>query len=217
MKRPGLVIFDCDGVLVDTERLDNLAVGAYLSEFGVTVSEEEAGRLFTGLDNEGVKRVTEKTFGVNLPPEFVAETEARIQRALETGDFHAMAGARHAVDRLIAVGCPICVASNGEMAKMELTLGRTEFLETFRGKMFSKDQVARGKPAPDLFLYAAEQMGFAPAECVVIEDSPAGVRGAMEAGMRVLGFAPKGDPDGLSDLGAEVFPSMAEVPSLLGF
>ena len=124
MERPGLVIFDCDGVLVDTERLDNLAVGAYLSEFGVTVSEEEAGRLFTGLDNEGVKRVTEKTFGVNLPPEFVAETEARIQRSLKIGDLQTIPGARHAVDRLIAAGCAVCVASNGEVAKMELTLGK---------------------------------------------------------------------------------------------
>ena len=90
-------------------------------------------------------------------------------------------------------------------------------LAQFEGRLFSMEHVARGKPAPDLFLYAAKQMGFAASECVVVEDSGAGVRAAMEAGMRVLGLAPNGDRDGLSDLGAEVFPSMAEVPSLLGF
>jgi beta-phosphoglucomutase-like phosphatase (HAD superfamily) len=217
MERPELVIFDCDGVLVDTEYLGNLAVSEYLAELGLAVSALESELLFTGLTNKATKLVVEKKFRCELADGFAGEIEIRIQRALETGDFHAIPGARHAVDGVIAVGCPVCVASNGEIAKMEITLGRTGLLEKFNGRLFSKDDVARGKPAPDLFLYAADQMGFAPCDCVVIEDSAVGVRGAVEAGMRVLGYAPKGDTEGLSDLGAEVFPSMAEVPGLLGF
>jgi len=216
MERPELVIFDCDGVLVDTEHLGNLAVSEYLAELGLAVSAPEAELLFTGLTNEATKLVVEKKFQCELADGFADEIEMRIQRALEMGGFHSIPGARHAVDDVIAAGCPVCVASNGEVAKIEITLGRTGLLEKFSDRLFSKDDVARGKPAPDLFLYAANQMGFAPCDCVVIEDSAAGVRGAVEAGMRVLGYSPQGDTFGLADLGAEVFQSMSDVPGLLG-
>ncbi|MDA1035946.1 MAG: HAD family phosphatase [Chloroflexi bacterium] len=217
MERPGLVIFDCDGVLVDTEHMSNSGIAEYFTGLGVPMSVEEATRRFKGLDNSAMKQQAESAFGIKLPDDFVRITELREQEAAMTADLHSIPGARHAVDGVIASGCPVCVASNGEVAKMEITLGRTGLLDKFGGRLFSKDHVARGKPAPDLFLYAAEQMGFAPPDCVVIEDSAAGVRGAVEAGMRVLGYAPEGDAEGLSDLGAEVFPSMAEVPGLLGF
>ena len=211
------MIFDCDGVLVDTEYVNNSAMAAYFTELGLPMTAAEATVLFTGLDNAAVKAVGEAKYGVGLPDDFIQRVEEQEQAASTYAELQAIPGARHAVERVIAAGIPVCVASNGEIAKMELTLGKTGLLDKFGGRIFSKDHVARGKPAPDLFLYAAEQMGFAPAECVVIEDSAPGVQGAMEAGMRVLGFAPNGDPNGLSDLGAEVFPTMAEVPTLLGF
>ena len=210
------MIFDCDGVLVDSERLNNSAWSTYFTEMGIPMTVEQAMALFKGFDNATGKTLAEAKFGIRLPDDFVRTMEKREQAAVAKADLRAIPGARHAVDRVLAAGCAVCVASNGEVAKMQITLGRTGLLDRFEGRIFSRDHVARGKPAPDLFLYAAEQMGVSPSECVVIEDSAAGVRGAVEAGMRVLGYAPKRDDEGLSDLGAEVFPSMADVPGLLG-
>jgi HAD superfamily hydrolase (TIGR01509 family) len=110
---------------------------------------------------------------------------------------------------------PTCVASSGSQEKMGLTLGLTGLRDRFAGRIFSADEVERGKPAPDLFLYAAERMGTAPEECVVVEDSPFGAAAARAAGMATLGYAPDDDGEALAREGATVFTSMAELPALI--
>ncbi|MBS1892828.1 MAG: HAD-IA family hydrolase [Actinobacteria bacterium] len=117
---------------------------------------------------------------------------------------------------LDAIDIPTCVASSGSQEKMRLTLGLTGLRERFEGRIFSADEVERGKPAPDLFLFAAESMGARPEDCFVVEDSPFGAAAASAAGMRALGYAPDHDGAALAREGATVFRSMAELPGLLG-
>ena len=119
------------------------------------------------------------------------------------------------VDALDRIDLPTCVASSGSHEKMRLTLGLTGLRERFAGRIFSADEVARGKPAPDLFLHAAASMGAAPERCVVVEDSPAGVTAAVAAGMRALGYAGGGEAEPLRRGGAETFAAMTDLPSLI--
>jgi beta-phosphoglucomutase-like phosphatase (HAD superfamily) len=125
-------------------------------------------------------------------------------------------GALHAVRRIATAGVSLCVASSATLERTRVKLAPLGMLDYFGDHVFTGYGVPKGKPAPDLFLFAAATMGFAPRDCVVIEDAAAGVQAAMTAGMRVLGYAPKGDRQGLCDMGAEVFVSMAEVPELIG-
>ncbi len=128
----------------------------------------------------------------------------------------AASGIVSALEAIRASGTPICVASSGSVEKMSLTLGLTGLKTPFGGKLFSATMVSHGKPEPDLFLYAAEQMGQAPENCVVVEDSLLGVTAAMAAGMRVLAYAADGDADALTAAGGLPFSDMAELPGLLG-
>jgi beta-phosphoglucomutase-like phosphatase (HAD superfamily) len=115
-----------------------------------------------------------------------------------------------------ASGIPVCVASSGSPEKMALTLTLTGLKAYFGEALFSATMVAEGKPAPDLFLYAAEQMGQLPENCVVVEDSLLGVTAAVAAGMRVLAYAAGAEADALRAAGAQPFDSMADLPGLLG-
>ncbi|HEV2981973.1 MAG TPA: HAD family phosphatase [Solirubrobacteraceae bacterium] len=214
---PRLVIFDCDGVLVDSEVISNRVLAEMLSAEGLSTTLAQARRDYQGLMlGEVVVRVQEK-LGRTLPRDWLdryeAERAAAFQRELEP-----VAGAAEAVERIKAAGIGVCVASQGALAKTRLSLALTGldrlFPETAR---FSAHSVAHGKPAPHLFLHAAESMGAAPPSCVVVEDSPSGVSAAVSAGMRAVGYAADSDERALQDAGAtETFGSLDELPRVLG-
>ena len=214
MVRPGLVIFDCDGVLVDTESTADRVFLEMLGEAGVDAAPDFHERYLGVADKETLADLAARA-GTVFPSDFLERLQWRKVEEYARGAAP-IPGATHAVLRVADAGMPFCVATSGTSAETIVKLETAGLLQPFGDRIFSTESVQRGKPSPDLFLYTAETMGVASAACVVVEDSLAGVRGAVEAGMRVLGFVPKRDWQGLDDAGAEVFPSMAEVPSLLG-
>jgi len=182
-----LVIFDCDGVLVDSELIASRELAAYLSDLGRPTTAEECREAFTGFSIKAVGETVVREWGLEVPRDFEARLRARDQAALDR-DLQAVPHIDAALDALQAMKMRTCVASSGAPQKIHHSLSLTGLIERFDGNLFSAAQVERGKPAPDLFLFAAQSMGVAPSECIVIEDSPAGVAGAKAAGMRVLGF-----------------------------
>jgi HAD superfamily hydrolase (TIGR01509 family) len=214
MGKPGLVIFDCDGVLVDSEQAAFEVSSAMAAELGITLSFSDHVRYFGSRDSDMFSDLASK-HGVVLPEGFLERTEARKMERYREG-VPVMTGALHAVRRIAGAGVALCVASSATGERTRVKLEPVGLLEFFGDYVFTAYDVPKGKPAPDLFLHAAASMGFASDDCVVIEDAAVGVQAAMAAGMRVLGYAPTGDRQGLNDMGAEVFVSMAEVPGLLG-
>lgn len=214
---PGLVIFDCDGVLVDTEAISNAVMSASLARFGYSISAEDCRLRFVGRTIESVQAEVEANLGGPLgadwPTLVRVETEAAFDRGVRP-----IPGIEDAVAGVARAGLKYCVASSGKFSKMRKSLGQAGLLSRFDHVLFSAEQVARGKPAPDLFLFAAARMGVSPADCVVIEDSVPGVQAAVAAGMGVLAYA--GDPisvkSGLVDTGVRAFYDMAKLPGLLG-
>ncbi|MFE5804629.1 HAD family hydrolase [Streptomyces sp. NPDC056491] len=207
-----LVIFDCDGVLVDTERIAvplQVALGA---ELGWPLTEGEVmdrfiGRSSASIHEDIVARVGDETAGI-----WRELFEERHREAVDAG-LSAVDGLPEALD---AITLPTCVASSGSHDKMRHTLGRTGLYERFAGRIYSAAEVRRGKPAPDLFLYAAQKMGIDPAACVVIEDSRPGVEAARAAGMRSFGYAGGLTPAGrLEGADTVVFHEMRELPALI--
>lgn len=187
MPLPQLVIFDCDGVLVDSEMIASRELARYLTDLGRPTQDAECRHAFTGLSIQSVGDKVRTEWGVALPATFVEELRARDRVAFER-DLKAVPGVTDALDALDRLGIAYCVASSGMPEKIRHSLTITRLIDRFDGNLFSAKQVANGKPAPDLFLLAAETMGFAPAHCLVIEDSLAGVEAARRASMRVLGF-----------------------------
>jgi HAD superfamily hydrolase (TIGR01509 family) len=214
--RPGLVIFDCDGVLVDSERLGNQRLATLLTEGGFPISYEDCRRTFVGKPMAAVQAHVEAT-GVMLGADFVQRWNDGLPEVFRDG-LDAIPHVEDAVRAIAAAGIPYCVASSGQLPKMRLTLGLTGLLPLFEQALFSVSMVTRGKPFPDLFLHAASVMGHAPEACVVIEDSVAGVTAARAAGMRALAYAgdPEAERDGLTAAGGELFQSMRELPRLIG-
>jgi HAD superfamily hydrolase (TIGR01509 family) len=213
----GLVIFDCDGVLVDSERISLGELTRAIAAAGGTMSEAEVYAAFHGETLEAVEAGVAAHLGGTLPDglidDFLAARRARFECELA-----AVPGAVEAVQELHELGYATCVASQGRVSKMEQTL-RVTGLDSFFApeRIFSATMVARGKPAPDLFLHAAETCGFAPEACVVVEDSALGVTAARAAGMRALGYVgaeaiAANTAARLAQLGAEVFHDMREVP-----
>lgn len=211
---PPLVIFDCDGVLVDSEPISCETLAEALCEIGLPLTPSETMQAFMGRSMKSVLEIVAARRGEPVPEGFVAALQERTFAAFRTG-LEAMPGIHEALDLLERTEVPTCVASSGDLAKMRFTLGLTRLLPRFDGRLFSATQVARGKPHPDVFLYAAERMGQTPERCIVVEDSPLGVQGATAAGMRAVGFAPQGDGARLTTLGAMVIESMHELPGLL--
>jgi HAD superfamily hydrolase (TIGR01509 family) len=206
-----LVIFDCDGVLVDSERLANAVLADLLTEAGLPTTTEESIATYMGLSMASCLAMAEDRLGAPLPPDFLDRYHAEVFEAFER-ELEAVPGVAEVVR---ALRWPTCVASSGEHERMRRTLGRTGLHEHFDGRIFSASEVERGKPHPDLFLHAADRMGADPAACVVIEDSPYGVRGARAAGMTVLGYAAMTPAPVLAAEGATTFTAMAELPALL--
>lgn len=210
-----MIIFDCDGVLVDTEIISNRVLAEMITEAGHAMSVEESIRRFKGGRIKSLPPVIEETFGLSLPPDWLDRFFARQFKALED-DVVAIPGIGAVLDRLEEKGTGYCVASQASVAKMRITLGRTGLWDRFEGRVYSADMVARPKPAPDLFQHAARDMGWATNSITVVEDSSTGVRAAVAAGMRVIGFCRDTAPEELRAAGAaELAPDMITVSKLL--
>jgi HAD superfamily hydrolase (TIGR01509 family) len=209
---PELVIFDCDGVLIDSERLAVRVDVEMLRELGWPLTEGEVIERFVGRSDRDTRAAIETHLGRPLPDGWSKRVE-RLYRQAFADELEPIAGI---VDALDAIALPTCIASSGTHDHLRYTLGLTGLYERFAGRIFSAEDVRAGKPAPDLFLYAAERMGVAPARCVVVEDSRSGVQAARAAGMPVLAFAGGLTPaELLTGPGTTVFVEMGELPALL--
>ncbi len=213
--RPELIVFDCDGVLVDSEPIANRVMAAAIAALGWPLSTADCTARFKGHHFDTVIAAVEDRLGRPVPEAWRRDLRAATAAAFER-ELRAVAGVVAALDAVAASGLATCVASQGPLEKMAVSLGVTGLWARFEGRIFSAYQVARGKPHPDLFLFAAAAMGVAPRDCVVIEDSPLGITAAKAAGMDVLGFAPEDDGADLAAAGARLFRDMAELPGLLG-
>jgi len=207
-----LAIFDCDGVLVDSELITSRVFAAMLNEIGIAVTLDDMFAKFVGRSMGQCLEVIESLLDRAVPEDFVRHYYARTAAALKL-DLTAVPGVAAALD---GIGMPYCVASSGTHAKMQMTLGITGLISRFQGRLFSVEDVARPKPFPDVYLYAAQSMGVVPRACAVIEDSPTGVAAAVAAGMQVFGFCAHTPQRQLLDAGAQVtFDHMSELPALL--
>lgn len=208
-----LVIFDCDGVLVDSEPIANRVLSERLAEVGLHMDVDEVMRRFVGRTREGCLELASELLGRTLPAGFAAAWDAALFRAFEV-ELKPVAGV---VEVIRALPVPICVASNSSRERMAVSLRAAGLLPFFDGRMFSAAEVARPKPAPDLFLHAAAAMGAPPGRCAVIEDTPTGVRAGVAAAMAVYGYAGGGhsSADALMAAGATVFREMRALPALL--
>jgi HAD superfamily hydrolase (TIGR01509 family) len=212
------VIFDCDGVLVDSEPISNRVLAELLTQEGLPMTAEESVEAFMGRAWKTVPAWAEAQ-GAPLPEGFRRRYLDAMFAVFEE-ELQPVPGVVAALD---AISLPNCVASSASIEKMRFTLGHTGLWERFEGRIFSATEVAHGKPAPDLFLHAAASMGWEPAECAVVEDSPAGVEAGLSAGMTVFGYAGATPASWLTQPtssagtgnGARVFSDMAELPALL--
>ena len=208
-----LLIFDCDGVLVDSEIVSFEVEAAALTAAGIRVAPRDLLARFVGTSSSAMFATLSREHGVALPEGFAASVARRIHEAFET-DLRPIAGI---AELLAALPDRKCVASSSDPARIRQSLSLTAILHHFEPHIFSATQVRHGKPAPDLYLFAAERMGTPPSRCLAIEDSVAGVTAARAAGMTVLGFTGgshclAGHADKLRAAGAaEVFESMAAV------
>ncbi|MFI5809325.1 HAD family hydrolase [Streptomyces sp. NPDC051561] len=212
--RYDLVIFDNDGVLVDSEPLSNTILSGYLTELGHPTTYEESLRDYMGAAVHRVHDLVRERSGQELPADFEETLHGRIFEAFER-ELQPVRGIEDVLGKLVADGVPYCVASSGTHERIRVAHRRTGLDEWFEDEwLFSSQDVGKGKPAPDLFLYAAQQMGVAPERCVVVEDSPLGVRAANAAGMDVLGFTAMTPAERLAGA-TGYFSDMAELPGLL--
>jgi HAD superfamily hydrolase (TIGR01509 family) len=209
-----LMIFDCDGVLVDSEPLVNRVVAAELTHLGWPMTGEECCERFLGLSFTTMAPLIEAALGRALPPRWVDHLEQHLVTVLAE-EVELMPGAAAALAETTRLGLPWRVASNSSHGELRAKFGRNGLADVVAGRLHSHHDVPRGKPAPDLFLAAAAAEGVAPECCVVIEDSVHGVRAAMAAGMTCLGFCPDGDGAVLLAEGAAPFHSLHELPTLL--
>ncbi|MFE8950211.1 HAD family hydrolase [Streptomyces sp. NPDC007856] len=212
--RYDLIIFDNDGVLVDSEPISNRHLAAYLTELGHPTSYEDSIRDYMGSAMHRIHELVLERTGQRLPDDFDDVFHARVFAAFER-ELQPVAGVAGVLEKLAADGVPYCVASSGSHARIRVghrTTGLDRWFEEDR--IFSSEDVGRGKPAPDLFLYAAECMGVAPERCLVVEDSPLGVQAAVAAGMTVYGFTAM-TPAAKLAAAHQLFSSMGELADLL--
>ena len=206
------MIFDCDGVLVDTERIAVRIDVVVLAELGWPMTEAEVVERFMGRSDDAMTAEIEAHLGRRLPANWEEPFRHLYRQAFEA-ELTPVPGIIEALD---AIGAPTCVASSGTHERIRFTLGLTGLYERFAGRIFSASEVARGKPAPDLFLHAASRMGIPPERCAVVEDSRYGVEAARAAGMRAFGYAGGlARRDSLEGPQTVVFDSMRELPRLL--
>ena len=212
MSPPDLVIFDCDGVLVDSERIAIRVDAIVLADLGWPLSEAEIIERFVGRSEEHFVREIEAHLGRPLPANWEEVYQPLYTAAFEK-ELRAVDGVMDALDRITIA---TCVASSGSHEKIRRSLRSTDLYERFEGRIFSASEVANGKPAPDLFLHAAARLGVPPARCAVVEDSRYGVEAARAAGMAAFGYAGSvTPPHRLAGPGTVVFSDMRELPGLL--
>lgn len=205
-----MVIFDCDGVLVDSERLAVRTEAEILASLGWPLTEAEIVERFVGRSAAHMQQEIEQQLGRRI--DWDAEFEPRYREVFE----RELVPVPGIVDALDKIATPICVASSGSHDKMRFTLGKTGLFDRFDGRIFSVDQVEHGKPAPDVFLFAAAQMGATPDRCAVVEDSVSGVTAALAAKMSAFAFSGGvTSSEALSVEGAVVFDDMLKLPDLL--
>lgn len=212
---PGLVIFDCDGVLVDTEGPANLRLSQWLTEAGYVIGYEDCRQRFSGRSMVSVQTEVEAE-GIALGADFVERWNLALPD-LFAGGVEPIPHVRSFIDAVTAAEIAFCVASSARVTKMQITLGATALLPLFEDRMFSATMVGRGKPFPDLFLHAASTMGFEPSRCTVVEDSVAGTQAGIAAGMRVYSYCgdPLADRDGLRSAGGILFDDMRDLAGLM--
>ena len=207
-----LVIFDCDGVLVDSELITNRIFAGMLNEMGIPVSLDDMFEQFVGRSMPQCLELTAELLGRPVPDGFLPEFQARTAAALKSE----LKAVPDIEEVLATMGIPYCVASSGTHEKMHTTLGVTGLLPKFQGKMYSVTEVAKSKPAPDVFLYAARQSGVDASACAVIEDTPTGVRAGVAAGMTVFGYCALTPQQRLIAAGAHyTFECMRDLPELI--
>ena len=178
------IVFDCDGVLVDSEIIARRVVSDYFGQWIAEADLDPFLKNFAGKSDDHIADEARRSFGVSLPSDYASQLESRITEAL-AGEVEPIPGAAQAV---AAIPLPRAVASNSVKRRVELSLDRTGLSGLFDDRLFCADMVERPKPAPDLYLMAAAALGAQPGRCVVVEDSPTGVRAAVAAGMTVIGF-----------------------------
>jgi HAD superfamily hydrolase (TIGR01509 family) len=213
-----LVIFDCDGVLVDSEVISCRAHAEVLTRHGYPITSEQVFDRFLGRSTRQANLEVEAELGRSLPDDFHAQLQDELLQAFAA----TLQAVPHIGQALDAIAQPVCVASSGSQQRMRASLGRVGLYDRLAPHIFSASQVERGKPAPDLFLFAAEQMAAAPERCVVVEDSIPGIIGALAAGMTVFGFhggshCRPGHAETLRAAGAtKTFGDMRQLPALIG-
>ncbi|MFD8546695.1 HAD family hydrolase [Streptomyces sp. NPDC059649] len=214
--RHDLVIFDNDGVLVDSEPLSNTILAGYLTELGHPTSYEESIRDYMGSAMRRIHETILERTGRRLPEDFDDVFHGRVFAAFER-ELRPVPGVTDILEKLAAEGIPYCVGSSGSHERIRVGHRTTGLDRWFaRERVFSSEDVGRGKPAPDLFLHAAREMGVAPERCAVVEDSPLGVQAAVAAGMDVYGFTAMTQAGKLAEAGATaLFGRMTELADLL--
>jgi HAD superfamily hydrolase (TIGR01509 family) len=211
-----LVIFDCDGVLVDSETISNAVLARALTEQGLPTTRAQSRRDYQGLVLAEIDSRAQAKLGRPLAKDWIERYE-RDRTTVFRRELRAVPGVAEAVQRIKTAGVSVCVASQGKLEKTRLSLKLTQLDPLFPEEaLFSAYSVPRGKPHPDLFLHAAASMAAEPARCAVIEDTPSGVTAAVAAGMRALGYAADSHEVALRRAGAETLLAMDELPSLLG-
>ncbi|MGW3336707.1 HAD family hydrolase [Streptomyces sp. NPDC001009] len=212
--RYDLILFDNDGVLVDSEPISNRHLAAYLTELGHPTTYDDSIRDYMGAAMHRVHDLVLERTGERLPADFDDVFHARVFAAFER-ELRPVAGVEGVLEKLAADGVPYCVASSGSHERIRVGHRATGLDRWFgNDRIFSSQDVGRGKPDPDLFLYAAERMGVAPERCLVVEDSPLGVRAAVAAGMDVYGFTAMTPPEKLAGA-TQLFSTMGELADLL--
>ncbi len=210
---PAAVLFDCDGVIVDSEGPTFAMLQADFAAHGLRLNLTELETHWIGTTAEALHKRA-RAAGATLPDDWVPDFYARLDRRLAEG-VPLIPGILTVLDALDAAKIPYAVCSNGPLAKMHITLGQHGLLARLRGHWYSGQAMGRPKPAPDVYLHAARALGVATENAVVIEDSPTGAHAARAAGMRCFGYAPQGANPGLEAEGAVTFRKMAALPALL--
>ena len=213
MKNVKCIIFDCDGILVDSETIANQVLLSMSAPFGLKMTMEEAVKNFNGRRLKNIFEQIEKLTDKKLPDSFETDFRKQTFEAFKT-DLKAVKGVRKFIENL---SVPYCVASSGPVEKITFNLTTTELIQNFENRIFSSYEINSWKPDPEIFIHACNQMGFKKEECIVIEDSVAGVIAGVKGGFNVFALANENNAQDLRDEGATVFYNYEELETILAF